>query len=174
MAAMCAFPAEPPIPSPSEYQLKAAVMYNFANFVVWPARCFPSAKSPFIIATVGEDPFKGVLEQTVRGKETDGHPFEIRHFKSLAEVRGCHMLFISSTERRKVAEIIEALGEAPVLTVGEMDRFLQTEGMINFLMEGNKVRFEINAEAARKAGLKVSSKLLYLARVKGKAGTESK
>jgi hypothetical protein len=149
---------------PSEYQVKAAFLFNFAKFVEWPTQTLAQAGSPFIIGVIGENPFDGDLEQTVKGKSVNGHPFEVKQIKALSELKGCHILFISKSERGRLPEILNAISTSNVLTVSEMDRFLQSGGMINFVREGNKIRFEINDDAARQAGLRISSKLLNLAR----------
>src|SRR5204863_1594641 len=136
----------------------------FAKFVEWPPEAFTTPNAPFIIGIIGEDPFGTDLERTVRGKSVNGRAFEIKALRSVAEANDCHILFISRSERKKVAEILKAAGAASVLTVSEIEHFTQAGGMINFVMEGNKVRFEINDAAAKKAGLRVSSKLLNLAK----------
>ena len=148
----------------TEYQLKAAFIYNFAKFVEWPPEAFPSASSPLIIGIVGDNPFQDNLEQVVENKSINGHKFQVKRFKSLADVRSCHILFVSATERKRLAEILRAVRGAPVLTTSDLDYFLSAGGMIQFLMEGNKVRFAINDSTAKEAGLRISSKLLNLAR----------
>jgi len=150
---------------PSEYQIKAAFLFNFAKFVEWPPAAFAEASSPFVIGILGENPFGGDLEQTIRGKTVSDRRFAIKEVGSLAQMRNCHILFISASEQKRLPEIFEALRGATVLTVGEMDRFTETGGMINFVREaqGSRIRFQINDETARKAGLKISSKLLSLA-----------
>ena len=150
--------------APSEYELKAAFLYNFAKFVEWPSQVFPDPTAPFTIGIIGEDPFGDALEATVRNKTINGRQFVIKKTKSYSEFRTCQILFISSSERRRVADLLKALSGDSVLTVSEMDRFIQAGGMINFFMEGNKVRFEINPEPAKHAGLRISSKLLNLAK----------
>src|SRR5213078_1103957 len=112
---------------------------------------------------IGEDPFGEALEATVKNKSINGHSFAIKRIRSFSEFRSCHILFISSSERRRLPDILKAVSGASVLTVSETDRFIQAGGMINFFMEGNKVRFEINNEPAKRAGLRISSKLLNLA-----------
>jgi len=149
---------------PSEYQLKAVFLYNFAKFVEWPPEAFASRTAPFTIGVVGQNPFGDELERTVRDKGLSGHPFAIKHLRSLSEVSKCQILFICASERKRLAEILKAASVRNVLTVAETDRFLQAGGMIRLVMEGNKVRFDINDEAAKSAGLRISSKLLSVAR----------
>ena len=149
---------------PSEYRLKAAFLFNFAKYVEWPAAAFPDKTSPLIIGVLGKSPFDGDLEQTIRNKTINGRPLQIKEIRhSVTEAASCHILFICTSEKKRLPEIFRGLRDAHVLTVGETDRFTQTGGMINFVPEGNKIRFEINDDAAKKAGLKISSKLLNLA-----------
>ena len=153
-----------PAPTPSEYQLKAAFLYNFVKFVEWPAESFSSPDAPFIIGVLGINPFDDHLERAVQNKRINGHPFEIKEFKALAEARSCHMLFVCASERRRLADVIKSVDDASVLTVSELERFLPAGGMIQFVMEEKKVRFDINPGAARRANLRISSKLLSVAR----------
>jgi hypothetical protein len=149
---------------PSEYQLKAAFLYHFAEFVDWPASAFVAPTSPMIIGILGDNPFGNELEQAVRGKSLNNHPLSVRSIGSVPEATtNCHILFISSSEKKRLPEIFTGLGQASVLTVGEMDRFNESGGMINFVLEGTKIRFQINDAAARRVGLKISSKLMSLA-----------
>jgi hypothetical protein len=149
---------------PSEYQIKAAFLYHFAQFVDWPPAAFAQATSPMVIGILGESPFGGDLEQAVRGKSLNNHSLTIKEVRSLADATNtCHILFISSSEKKRLPEIFAGLRGSSVLTVGETDRFTETGGMINFVQQGKKIRFQINEEAAKSAGLKISSKLLSLA-----------
>ncbi len=149
---------------PSEYQLKAAFLYHFAQFTEWPASAFAREDAPLVIGILGENPFGAALEQTLRGKTLMKHPVSARVLSSVADAtNGCHILFVSSSEKKRLPEIISALGKASILTVGESDRFTETGGMINFVRQGNKIRFQINDGAARTAGLQIRSKLLSLA-----------
>jgi hypothetical protein len=152
-------------PAPSEYQVKAACIYNFTKFVEWPPEAFPPERSsPFVIGVIGDDPFNGELERAVQNKDVGGRAFIVRHLRKPDEARSCHILFVSRSERKALGDILAAVSSLPILTVSETERFVQSGGIINFLIEQNKVRFEINADAAKKAGLKVSSKLLNLGR----------
>jgi len=150
-------------PQPTEYQIKAAFLFNFAKFVEWPAAAFAEETSPMVIGILGENPFRDDLERMVRGKTINNRPLVIKEFRSPAEATNCHVLFISTSEKQRLPEILKSLHGISVLTVGETDRFTETGGMINFVAEGNKIRFQINEVAARSAGLKISSKLLSLA-----------
>jgi len=152
---------EPPL---SEYQLKAVFLYNFAKFVEWPKEAFAGPATPFTIGVLGQNPFGDELNRTVSNKTLDGHPFAIKYLRTFSEVSTCHILFICSSERKRVADVLKAASAGNVLTVAETDRFLQAGGMIRFVMEQNKVRFEINDEAAKNGGLRISSKLLGVAK----------
>jgi hypothetical protein len=148
---------------PSEYQIKAAFIYNFAKFVEWPAKSLPSDDSPLVIGILGENPFHDDLSRVVTGKKVDEHPLVIKPVRTALEATNCHTLFISASEKPRLSQILKALRGASVLTVSEMDGFTEAGGMINFVREGTKVRFRINNEAASRVGLKISSKLLMLA-----------
>src|SRR5436190_23014687 len=121
---------------PSEYQLKAAFLFNFAKFVEWPAEAFPEPESRFVIGVLGDNPFGADLEHAVKDKVINGHTFVVKQLKSLSELRSCHILFISKSERRRLPEIMSHLEAASLLTVSEVDRFLQAGGMVNFILEG--------------------------------------
>jgi hypothetical protein len=158
-----------------EYQLKAAFLYNFAKFVEWPAGAFPSEAAPVTICVYGEDPFGRTLEELVRNERIGNRPLEVRRPDSLGRLGECHILYVSRSERAREGEVVSSLGEAPVLTVGESESFLRSRGMIGFFLEENKVRFQVNLDAAESSRLKISSKLLRLAKAwtPGGAGTGS-
>ena len=150
--------------SPSEYKLKAAFIYHFSQFVDWPTTAYANADAPFVIGVLGDSPFGGDLEQTIHGKLIGRRPLVVKEFHSLTEVaNNCHILFISSSEQKRLPEILVGLGRAGILTVGESDNFGEGGGMIHFVMEGAKIRFRVNETATQRAGLKVSAKLLSLA-----------
>jgi hypothetical protein len=148
---------------PSEYQIKAAFLFNFVKFVEWPPAAFSGGASPIVIGILGQNPFHDDLSQMVRSKTVDGRPLEVRQLHSLADAANCHMLFISASERSRLPEIINSLKGTTVLTVGDTDHFTENGGMINLVLKSDKVRFEINKNAATSAGLKISSKLMSLA-----------
>ncbi len=148
---------------PSEYQIKAAFVFNFAKFVQWPQPALSAPTSPIVIGILGDNPFRDDLERTIKNKLVDEHPLVIKEFRAAADATNCHLLFISATEKKRLPEILETLKGTSVLTVSETDGFIEAGGMINFVQQGTKLRFQINKEAANKAALKVSSKLLSLA-----------
>lgn len=146
-----------------EYRVKAAFLFHFAQLVEWPATADDHDTS-LQLCTVGEDPFHGELENTVEGKAIGSRVLHIRHLKDEQATQGCNMVFIGQGEGKRLSAILAGLHNSPVLTVGEAADFLGSGGMIRFCLEGNKVRFEINREAAESAKLRISSKLLLLAR----------
>lgn len=148
--------------SPTEYQIKAAFIYNFAKFVEWPPKAFPKPNSPIIIGVLGENVFGQDLAHTIRNKTIDQHPFEFLWYHSIYEATNCQILFISRSEKKQLPQIIAVLHEDSILTVSEMDHFTESGGMINFVIQHDRVRFQINDANAKKASLKISSKLLEL------------
>jgi hypothetical protein len=145
-----------------EYHVKAAFLFHFAQLVEWPDA--PDENPSLLLCILGDDPFHGELESTVEGKQIGARVLRIRHLSKTEVARGCNMVFISRSENRHLAAILASLRNSPVLTVGEADDFLASGGMIRFYLEGDRVRFEINREAAESARLKISSRLLLLAR----------
>ncbi len=148
---------------PSEYEVKAAFLYNFAKFVQWPPSVIPPGASPIVIGVLGENPFQGELRRTLENKKVDDHPLVMRQFQSLTDATNCHILFISASEAGHLPQIIDRLQGKSVLTVADMEHFTENGGMIRFVLRESRVRFEINNDAARKANLRISSKLLALA-----------
>ena len=153
-----------------EYHVKAAFLFHFAQLVIWPADA-PSADKSLGVCTVGDDPFHGALETEVEGKTVGSRTMHIRHLKLTEDLRECQIVFAGKEEDKHISSLIATLGNAPVMTVGENDGFLQQGGIIRFCLEDNRVRFEINLEAAERARLRISSRLLLLAkRVIGNQG----
>ncbi|HVE38947.1 MAG TPA: YfiR family protein [Planctomycetota bacterium] len=148
-----------------EHELKAALLYNIATFVEWPDDAFSDKDSPFVIGIFGQDPFGPVLESTLRGKTLCGRRISVKRTSDKEEIRNCHLIYVPSPENAKLGEILEGLKGAPALTMGESPGFATLGGCINFFIEGKRMRFEINPEAAKRSNLRVSSKLLRLARV---------
>jgi hypothetical protein len=150
--------------APTEYEVKAAFLFNFAKFVTWPPESFPAAESPVLIGVLGADPFGAALERLAAELRVQGRPLRVVRGTTVAELVRCHVLFISASERDRMGQILQGLRQAgsAALTVGETDGFLGAGGIIRFLVEQNKVRFEISAEAAARARLAISSKLLSL------------
>ena len=149
---------------PTEYQVKAAFLEKFGKFVEWPDTAFAGAGSPLVIGVFGENPFRDDLENLAAKDTINGHAIVVRQIKSPADLKGCHVVFISALVKAREPEALAAVNGLGILTVGETDNFIQAGGMINFVIDNNRIRFEINDAAARRAGLKISSKLLALAR----------
>jgi hypothetical protein len=149
----------------SEYRVKAVFLYNFAKFVEWTPARSTATHEPIILGVVGDDPFGEVLEQTIKGKTVNGRELVVKRFPHPSEARACQVLFISSSEKKRLRSIFESLRGASVLTVGETEGFAQLGGIVNFVLEDNRVHFEVNVDAAERAKLKISSKLLSLARI---------
>ncbi len=147
-----------------EYRVKAAFLYNFARFVEWPGRPENGREEAIVLGVLGKDPFGASLDDTVRGRTIKKRPLTVRCFRSLQELEPCHVLFISRSESRRLAEILRALEYHSTLTVSDMEGFLRKGGMIHFVVEKGSVRFDINLEPAERAELAVSSQLLKVAR----------
>jgi hypothetical protein len=150
--------------APTEYQVKAAYLFNFLKFVEWPGDPLANTHGQWVIGIVGDNPFGDELTQTISGKSVQGHDLQVRRFQPGEDVHACHVLFISASEKKRLPSILGALNGASVLTVADMDHFIESGGMIQFVMEEKRVRFAIDVGASGRAQLKVSSKLLSLAR----------
>jgi hypothetical protein len=151
-----------------EYQLKAAFIYNFAQFVEWPAEAFANADSPLVIGIAGNNPFGGVLEQAVAGKKAGGRSIVVRYFRNAGAIERCHIVFVCGSEREAMPQIVERCARNNTLTVGDFDEFTGASGMIRFLTQDNRLRFEVNLDAMNRGGLKISAKLLKLAQIYGR------
>lgn len=147
----------------SEHQVKAAFLFNFVKFVTWPPESFASADDPVALCVVGHDPLAGSLEQLAAGKTVNNRRLEVRRVAEPAALRNCHLAFVGADQDRP-RDYLAATRAAPVLTVGETGQFGSWGGIITFATESDRVKFEINLEAADNVGLKISSKLLSLAR----------
>jgi hypothetical protein len=151
-------------PRSPEYVIKAAYLYNFAMFVEWPSDAFPTADSPLSIGVVGDDPFGGALERTVADKRINKRRIVVDRVQSVQDARRCHIVFISLDDPR-MSEFSTRLSGQSVLLVGESEGVLRQGATIGFTVRDNKVGYDINLGAAKRARLTVSSKLLNLARV---------
>ena len=147
----------------SEYKVKAAFVFNFTKFVDWPQEAFGTTDAPLTIGILRENPFGSDLDEIIRNKTVNNRTLKTRLLHSVAECTNCNVLFLSTAEKGRIKEVLEKLHDASILTVSETDGFTEAGGMINFVREGNKFRFQINNEAAKRAKLKISSKMLGLA-----------
>lgn len=148
-----------------EYQVKAVFLFNFSQFVTWPTNAFPEAQTPLTIGVLGEDPFGTYLDETVRGEKVNGHPLVIQRYRSIKEVKDCQILFVSRSESKRVEQILTGLQGKNILTVSDIEGFAAKGGIVRFIAEQNKIHFRINLQAAKDAGLIISSKLLRLAEI---------
>jgi len=148
---------------PNEYQVEAAYLYNFGRFVEWPNKGAIAQTSPFTICVLGEDPFGQALDTTLAGETIGKQRVAARRISSPQMSTDCQILFISSSETKRLNQIIEALDKSAVLTVSDIPQFSQRRGMIQFVLEGNRIRFEVNLTATQRAGLTLSSELLKVA-----------
>jgi YfiR/HmsC-like len=149
----------------TEYQIKAGFFFNFTRFVDWPESAFVNASSPVFVCILGETPLTDLVTDVALGKVVNGRAVSIRRVKASDDLRQCNLLFISAEEERHTAEILASLKKANTLTVGETPGFAQAGGMINFSIQENRVKLELNLEATTRAGLKVNSKLIAVARL---------
>ena len=153
--------------APTAPQVEAVFLFYFSQFVDWPAGAFADQSAPIVIGVLGDDPFGGALDQAVANERVNGRPVVVRRVKSVADTTGCHILYISSSESPQLAQILGALKGRDVLTVSDVDHFVESGGMIRFVLIDQHVRLVINPQAAQSAGLKLSSKLLRAAAAAG-------
>ncbi len=152
----------------SEYLIKAGFIYNFAKFVEWPSAAFPQSDSPIVIGVIGTDPFGNVLDHIVEDKKIGPRGFVVKRYKwgkELKDLKACKILFISASEKSHTDEILQSVKGLPILTVGETSGFAERGGVIRFTLEDNRVRLEVNVDAAHQADLSISSRLLTLAKI---------
>jgi hypothetical protein len=149
----------------SEYQLKAAFLLNFASFVEWPAASFSSPTDPLVFSVFRKDPFDGALQSAAKEKWINGRPVLIHVTSDPAVLRSSHVVFFPASEARDYSRAARAMSGLNILTVGEDSDFIDRGGIINFVIRNTRVSFEINSFAAERSHLKISSKLLQLARV---------
>lgn len=148
-----------------EYPVKLAFLYNFTKFVEWPPGSYRDPGAPLAICIVGRDPFSPDIEGDLRTRIVGRHPVEVLTLKPTDTLRVCHMVFIPATENGQADKIVRDLKGSSTLTVGETEGFAELGGIINLTVAGNNVHFEVNQLAAQRAGLKISSKLLSLAKI---------
>ena len=146
-----------------EYKVKGAFLLNFARFTKWPAEVFAAANSPLTVGIVGDAPFGSAIDELVAGESIGERPIVVKRMKPTDDLSQCQVLFIPRSVN--AGELLKRLGGTGVLTVGESDGFLETGGVIQFVVEQNRVRFEVNNGAAHRARLELSSQLLKLAKM---------
>jgi YfiR/HmsC-like len=151
----------------AEYQVKAVFLFNFSHFVEWPPAALSMPNQPFVICILGEDPFGTRLDEAVRGEQINQHPLAIRRLQSAGDTGECQILYIARSEATHMPAILAALDNRGVLTVADMDQGAERGVMIELATENNRIRLRINVDAARAAGLTISSKLLRPAEIVG-------
>lgn len=152
-------------PTFNERELKAVFLLNFARFVEWPASAFERAQSPIVIGVLGDDPFGRVLDGVVEGEMAMNRPLTVQRFAHAEGVVACHILFVSLSDDRRYEQLLASLRGRPILTVGDSEGFATRGGMIRFVTERNRIRLRVNVEAAKAAGLTLSSRLLRAAEI---------
>jgi hypothetical protein len=153
---------------PTEYQVKAVFLFNFAQFVAWPPQALGAADAPFSICIVGDDPFGAELDVTVRGENVQGHPFAVRRYRDPGDIEtACRIVFIGASQLTQLEKIVKSLGDRAILTVSDLDQSAERGTMIQFASEHNRLRLRINIAAAKAAGLTISSKLLRPSQIIG-------
>lgn len=151
-------------PATKEYQVKAAFLFQFMQFVEWPESAFGDAALPVCIGVLGPDPFGSALDEITRNEKAWNRSIVVRRSRHAPDLKDCQLVFVSRAEMPRAADVLEVFSERPILTVGDTPGFAHLGGIINFYLEGQKVRFEINAREAKLAGLRISSQLLGLGR----------
>ena len=149
-----------------EYRVKAAFLFNFAKFVQWPPQAFKSADGPIELCLLGPNPFGSWLDQTVQGKIAGNRAFVVREIRDAQQASGCHIVFVSAAGWTQSLAVLRDINPCCALTVGESAEFIASGGMINLRLENARVRVEINPDAAERARLRISSKLLSLAEIR--------
>jgi hypothetical protein len=152
-------------PAFDEYQVKAAFLYNFAKFVEWPPGTFANSTDPIGICIVGQNPFGSTLEYMVQGKKVGDRTFAVRRLPDTQQAGQCQILFIGVTEWKRTRSLLDAAKSTGILTVGESDDFTALGGIINFRLDGPRVRIQVDLQMAEHARLRISSKLLSLAEI---------
>lgn len=146
-----------------EYNVKAAFLFNFAQFVTWPEEAFEDKNAPLVVGILGEDPFGGYLDQTVSSETVNGHPLEVRRYTDATQAADAHILFVNLPRQDKLDKALKDLKGHPVLTVGDTQSFARSGGMIRFYTENNRIRLRVNLDEVKAADLAISAKLLKLA-----------
>jgi hypothetical protein len=151
-------------PGPPEYLIKAAYLYNFAMFVEWPGDAFASPDAPLVIGIVGRDPFGSAIDHAVENKRISRRRIVVERLQLQQDLRHCQILFVAASERTRIGELSQRLQSQPVLIVDDAPEPGKRAGSVEFVVNDNKVGFAINLDAARRARLVISSKMLGLAK----------
>jgi hypothetical protein len=148
-----------------EYELKAAFLYNFTQFVQWPESAFSAPDSPFQLCLIGEDPFGRSLDETVTSEFVGQHPIVVRRIRDVENTPACHLAFVSAKSDITFESVLQTTRNSPVLLVGEDPDSAERGGTIGFRVVDRRIRLTVNLSAARMARLRISSKLLRLSTI---------
>lgn len=152
---------------PTEYEVKAALLFKFAKFTAWPATAFTNNTAPLVIGVVGEDPFGEMLDAVVAGESVDQRPLVVKRFKPGQDLSAAHLLFVSRSEADRLSDLLADLKQKPVLTVSDTKDFCELDGMIRLsISRRGSLKLEANPGSALASGVRISSKLLNLPMVK--------
>ena len=148
-----------------EYELKAVLIYNFAQFTDWPTNAFASEDAPFVIGILGNDPFGGTLETTVQNETLAGRKFVVQHFSTASQIKTCHILYIGQSETKRLDAVLGELKGKPILTLSDIENAPYEGVCVRFLTENNQIHLRTNTDSLKAANLVVSSKILRLAEI---------
>lgn len=148
-----------------EYRLKLVFLYNFAKFVEWPEDAFPTPQAPLKLCVVGQNPFDHELQQQLAERSINGHPYVTQTVRASDDLSGCHIIFLPAANDSSLSAILKREGGSKAITVGESARFARRGGTVNFVLEGPRLRFEVNIDATQRSRSRISSRLLVLAKI---------
>ncbi len=150
----------------TEYEVKAAYIFNFTKFINWPESSFDNSTSPYVLGIYGNDPFGEIIKKIIGNRQSNDRKWVVKYYNRPEQIKKCHILFITDVRNSEVNQLLETIENKPILSVGdEVDQFCQQGGIINFTPKNSSKRFEINNKKAKKAGLSISSKLLMLSKI---------
>jgi len=150
----------------TEYEVKAAYIFNFSKFIKWPSASFDNQASPYVLGIYGNDPFGSIIKKIIGNRKSNGRNWVVKYYSRPDQIKQCHILFISDIKPSELRKVLDHTSKLPILTVGdEINKFCQQGGEINFTPKNSGKRFEINNKEANRAGLSISSKLLMLSKI---------
>lgn len=150
----------------TEYEVKAAYIFNFTKFIEWPEATFDNNASPYVLGVYGNDPFGSIIKRIIGNRESKGRHWIVKYYNRPQQIKKCHILFITDIKNSELNRLIKQIKDQPILTVGdEVNQFCQQGGIINFTPKNSSKRFEINNKAAKNAELTISAKLLMLSKI---------
>lgn len=165
VALAAAWPAHGAERVAGEYEIKAAFLYSVAQYIEWPADAVAEPGDAFVIGVLGDDPFGDALDDIARDRTIQGKRIVVRRFATVEEYTPCHVLFVARSALEDLPALLKRLEGSHVLLAGDTEGLVQRGIVLNFFIEKSKVRFEINVDAATRMALKISSKLLRLAKI---------